>query len=237
LSRTDFERFGGGAHATQVLQLAGPMMITLYYSPGACSLAAHVALEEAQADFEAKRIAIADGDNIKPEFLAINPRGFVPALDVDGQVITENVAVLIYVASRFPEAQLLPFDHAFALARAIQQMVFLSGSLHIAYAQLWRPHRFTADENVHEQISEGGRERILNYHAEIERQLAETAYFAGDEYSLVDPYLLVFYRWGKRIGIEMSYPHWAEHSRIVLQRPAVRRAIEREGLAFPDFLP
>ena len=213
-------------------------MIKLHYSPGACSLAPHIALEETGAEFEARRVAIAEGDNRKPDYLAVNPHGFVPALEADGEAITENVAVLTYIASRFPEARLLPFEDPIALARALSRMAFLSSSVHIAFAQLWRPGRFTADESVHRQIIAGGRERILRYFAEIDARLSESAWLAGDEMTLADPAVLVFFRWGNRIGLDMScYPHWTAHSRRRLERPAVRRALAREGLAAGDFLP
>lgn len=212
-------------------------MITLYYSPGACSLAPHIALEEAGADFATQRVGLAEGDNWKPDYLAVNPRGYVPALEVDGEVITENIAVLTYIASRFPETHLLPFDEPLALARVLQQMAFLSASLHIAYAQYWRAQRFTPDESVHRQIIEGGRLRILGYYGEIDERLAKSAYLAGERVTLADPYVLVFFRWGNRIGLDMNYRHWAAHSRKMLERPAVQRALEREGLAAADFLP
>ncbi len=213
-------------------------MIKLYYSPGACSLAPHIALEESGEEFETQRVAIAEGDNSKPDYLAVNPLGFVPALEADGEVITENVAVLTYIAGRFPEARLLPFGQPLALARALTQMAFLSSSVHIAFAQVWRPHRFTPDESVHPQIVAGGRARILRYYAEIDERLAGSAWLAGDKMTLADPYVLVFFRWGNRIGIDMSaWPHWAAHSRRMLERPAVQRALAREGLAAGDFLP
>lgn len=212
-------------------------MTRLYYSPGACSLAPHIALEETGAPFEARRVAIAEGDNGKPDFLAVNPRGFVPALEADGEVITENVAVMTYIAARYPEAALLPLADPLGLARAMMRMAFLASSVHVAYAQLWRPHRFTADEVVHPAIVEGGRRRIVGQQAEIEAVLSRSRYFAGDAYTLADPYLLVFFRWGNRIGLDMRYPHWAAHSEALLARPAVRRALRTEGLTAAEFLP
>ena len=212
-------------------------MIKLYYSPGACSLAPHIALEEAGADFDAQRVMLAAGENRRADYLAVNPHGFVPALEADGEVITENLAVQTYIARRFPEANLLPFDNPLLLARALQQMAFLAASVHVAFAQVWRPQRFTEDASVHEQIIDGGRRRILGFYAEIDDRLARSAYLAGEQMTLADPYVLVFFRWGNRIGLDMSYPHWAAHSRGMLDRPAVQRALEREGLDAADFLP
>ena len=212
-------------------------MTRLYYSPGACSLAPHIALEETGAPFEARRVAIADGDNSKPDYLAVNPHGFVPALEAGGEVVTENIAVMSWIAARYPEAALLPFEDAAGLARAMMRMAFLASSVHIAYAQLWRPHRFTPDAAAHPAIMEGGRRRIVGQQAEIEAILSRSRYFAGDDYTLADPYLLVFFRWGNRIGLDMRYPHWTRHSEELLTRPAVQRALETEGLAAAEFLP
>jgi glutathione S-transferase len=211
-------------------------MVTLYYSPGACSLAPHIVLEESGKPFEARKVALADGENWKPEFLAVNPTGFVPALVVEGEVITENLAVLTYLGTRYPELALLPLDQPRALARCYKQMAFLSASLHIAYAQLWRPQRFTPDESAHPQIVKGGRERIIRYNSDIDRQLAQSKYFAGNEITLADPYLFVFFRWGNRIDVDMDFPHWQAHSQRMLARPAVQRTLKREGLDPGDFL-
>ncbi|HYD36828.1 MAG TPA: glutathione S-transferase N-terminal domain-containing protein [Allosphingosinicella sp.] len=212
-------------------------MTRLYYSPGACSLAPHIALEETGAPFEARRVSIADGANKEPDYLAVNPHGFVPALEADGEVIAENLAVMAYIAARHPQAALLPFADPPGLARAMMRMAFLASSVHIAYAQLWRPHRFTSDAAAHPAIVEGGRRRIVGQQAEIEAVLSRSRWFAGDAYTLADPYLLVFFRWGNRIGLDMGYPRWAAHSEAMLARPAVQRALRTEGLAAAEFLP
>lgn len=213
-------------------------MIKLYYSPGACSLAPHIALEEAGAEFEAVRVAIADGDHKKPEFLAINPRGFVPALDLDGTIIVENIAIQAAIATRYPEAGLIPFGDAVATGRCFQIMSFLAATLHIAFAQFWRAERFTEDVSAHPAIIEGGRARIVSGFGEIDARLRDSHYLAGDSYTVADAYAFVFFRWGNRIGIDMTaYPGWMAHSERLLDRPAIQRTLEREGLPRSAFLP
>ena len=91
-------------------------MLKLFYAPGSCALASHVALEEVGAEYEAVRVDLRANDQRKPEYLAINPKGRVPALVTDKGVLTENPAILAFVAQSFPEARLAPLDDAFAFA-------------------------------------------------------------------------------------------------------------------------
>ena len=116
----------------------------LYHTPGACSMACHIALEEAGAAFEP--VVVPRGQNRTAEYLAVHPRGFVPVLEQDdGQRLTEAAAILLHVARRFPEARLLPEAGTVEEARAFEWLMWLTNSLHIAYACLWRPERFTDD--------------------------------------------------------------------------------------------
>src|SRR5689334_12295831 len=100
--------------------------LRLYYAPGACSLAPHVALEEAGAAFEVRRVDLAAGEQRREEYLAINPLGRVPALTVDDTTICENIAILTYVAQRFAYARLLPLESPLALGRAYEIMSWLA---------------------------------------------------------------------------------------------------------------
>jgi glutathione S-transferase len=132
-------------------------MLTLYYSPGACSLASHVALEEAGAPYEAKVISTAKGEQKTPEYLAINPRGKVPALRADNDVVTENVAILSYVARAFPDAKLLPHD-PLEEARCLSTMAWLSNTVHPGFTRVFRPERFAAEPSAHEAVKSSGRD-------------------------------------------------------------------------------
>lgn len=206
------------------------MIPVLYYSPGACSLAPHICLEEIGAPYETVRVSLADGEQTKPEYLAINPRGQAPALAVNGRVLTENLAILAYLAERHPGANLLPED-AWERAQALSWMGFLSSSAHIAFAQIWRPARFVGETADHEDVKATGRRNALAAFAQIEAYLVGKNWAADDRFGVLDAYFLVFYRWGWRIGIDMAaYPAWTAQARRVAERPAVQRVVAREGI-------
>jgi glutathione S-transferase len=131
-------------------------MLTLFYSPGACSLAPHIVLEELGLEFERRPVLIAEGQHLSREYLKINPRGRVPTLIADGTVITEVPAILPYLASLKRDAGLLPPDGSLDLAKTHEFAGWLSSTLHIAYAQLWRPERFLP-EDVPVRLSADGR--------------------------------------------------------------------------------
>ena len=212
-------------------------MITLYYSPGACSLAPHIILEEAGAPYEAVRVTIAEGLTRTPEYLAINPRARVPALVVQGRTVTENAAILTYLANLFPHAGLIP-PNLLDQARVQELLSFFASSVHIAFAQIWRAERFTSDEKAHAALQEGGRHAVARYFDEIEGLLAGRDWLLPGRFTVADPYPFVFFRWGRRIGMDMNgYPAWREHSERMLSRSSVQRALAREGLDRTEFLP
>ncbi|HYB57173.1 MAG TPA: glutathione S-transferase, partial [Alphaproteobacteria bacterium] len=114
-------------------------MLKLYFSPGACSMASRLTLEESGAKYEEQLTSIAKGEQKSEAYLKINPRGKVPALRLDdGSVVVENTAILTYIAHRFPEAGLLPKDPA-AEARSISMMAWLSNTVHPAFTHIFRP--------------------------------------------------------------------------------------------------
>lgn len=208
----------------------------LYYSPGACSLAPHIALEELGIAYDATRVTIAEGLNTRPEYLAVNPRGRVPALafsDGDGEkILTEASAIMILLARRFPQAQLLPEDTD-QFVRAVEWMSWLGSTLHqTGVRMVLRPDRFVSDPSVADKVAEKGREMVRSGMADIESRLTDKAWALGDRYSLVDAYLLVFFRWGNRVGLPMraDFPHFTRVMDVVRARPAVQRAVEQEGI-------
>lgn len=209
--------------------------LTLFYSPGACSLAPHVVLEELDIPFETVRVPVREGANLRPEYLAVNPRGRVPALRIGDEVVTENPAILLWLASAKPDAGLLPPVGSLGHARVLEWLAWLSSSLHIAFAQLWRAPRFVgadAPPSVTLPIQSHGRALIAQYFGEIDTRLAGRRFALGDDYSLVDANLLPFYRWGGLIGLDMrdDYPAWTAQAERVIARPAVRRVLEIESI-------
>lgn len=206
-------------------------MLTFYYAPGSSSMAAHIALEEAAAAYEGKLVDESKGEQRSAAYLKINPRGKVPALELDdGTVITENVAIQTYIARTHPQAQLLPSDPP-AEARAFSLMSFFASSVHVAFAHLWRPERYTDEPSAFAGIKAKGRRTFFDCCREIDGLLAGKRWFLG-QFSTVDGYGLVFYSWGKRIELPMhELGNYTAHKDRMLKRPAVRRTLAQEGIA------
>ena len=210
-------------------------MLKLYYSPGACSLVPHIALEEARANFVALRIPIADGGHLRPEYLAINPHARIPALGTCGGVITENIAVMNFIADEFGAAGSVPRDDPYVAARCNELLGWFSSSVHVAFAQIWRGSRFTDDESLWRALEAGGRKVLSRQFDEIEALCVEEWLVRGG-FTAADSYALTFLRWAKRIGFHISrYPQWVALAGRVLERPATKRALEREGLTAEEF--
>ena len=213
------------------------MGLKLFYSPGACSLATHIALEEAGADFEPVLVTLAQGEHLKPEYLAINPHARVPALAIDGGVITENIAILNFIADLFGAEGSVPRGDPQAGARCNELLGWFASSVHIAFAQVWRAERFTQDESVHAAIQQGGRDVLAQQFAEIDRLCAES-WLVDGVFTAADSYALTFFRWGRRIGFDMAaYGGWVGLAGRILERPEVGRVLEREGLTAEEFRP
>jgi glutathione S-transferase len=209
------------------------MKYTLYYSPGACSLAVHIALEELNKPYQLQLTSIPDGATASPEYLATNEKGRVPALLVDDVVITETPAILLFLAYENPGSKLVPAG-AYGLARCVEWFNWLSSTLHaVAFSQIWRSARFVPDGEPLESTIAKGRSNALDAYEYIEQKLRGRTWAVADAYSCVDSYLLVFYRWGNRIGIDMrsKFPVFTAHAQRVCDRPAVRAVLAREGVS------
>jgi glutathione S-transferase len=203
-------------------------MLTLFFCPGACSLASHIGLEETGAPYEAKPILLPKGQQRTEEYLKINPRGKVPALNVNGKILVENTAILTYLARRFPEKKLMPAEPADE-ARCIGTMCWFSSVVHPSYQRLHRPERFADSEVAHAAVKENGRKTFWANCQEIDAMFKGNEWIMGSEYTLVDPYALVFYGWGVRGGFPMkelsAYTAWQER---MMQRPTVKNIVEAE---------
>jgi glutathione S-transferase len=206
-------------------------------------MAAHIVLEEIGVPFELE-LVLSRGERegamtATPEWRAVNPKGRIPALSpVPGaaggasELLTELPAILLYLGLEHPVAGLLPPD-AVSLARAIEWMNWLSGSVHaMAYGQIWRAQRFSDEETALESIRASGRASLADHYDYVERLLADGRGWAlPSGYSVVDPYLLVFFHWGQRIGLSMrDYPAWSAATERMLARAPVQRVLEREGV-------
>lgn len=203
-------------------------MMTLYFSPGACSLASHIGLEETGAAYEIKPILLAKKQQRTEAYLKINPRGKVPTLDVDGKILVENTAILTYLARRFPEKGLLPADPA-EESRCIATMCWFSSVVHPSYQHFHRPERFADGEAAQAAVAATGRKSFWANCQELDSMCQRNDWIMGREYTLVDAYALVFYGWGTNSGFPMpelsAYTAWRER---MLKRPTVQKSVESE---------
>ena len=200
-------------------------MLTLYYAPGACSLASHIVLEESGEKYEGKRVDLAKGEQRTEAYLKIHPLGRVPALLLDnGEPLTENTAILPYLGKRFG---LWPKD-PLAEAKALSLIGYFASSVHPAHAHISRPERYATDKSYFPDIQEQGKKTFHGYLKQIDGILAGRQWFS-DQYSVLDPYGLLFYAWGLRrelpVGELKNYTAFKDR---MLQRPAVRRIVEDE---------
>ena len=203
----------------------------LYYSPGSCSLAPHIVLEEIGQPYEIELVSAMDGSTKSADYLKINPKARVPALAVEYDILTEAPAILVFLAMTHPKANLLSTS-AHSIARALEWMNWLSSGVHaLAVAQNWRVERFSDDQACYPGIKDKGMDNLKQSYDLVETKLAasKTDYVLGQQYSVVDPYLLVFFRWGNRLGLDMAtdYPVWSDHARRLLARPAVEKVLKR----------
>ncbi len=206
-------------------------MYHLYYSPGSCSMAVHITLEEVGADVELTRVLVPTGETTKAPYLAINPKGRVPALAFGGELLTEVPAILSYLALTHADAALLPTE-PLAHARTLEWLAWLASEVHPAFGQIWRPARSVTTPELHSDVQVRGRENVADRFADIETRLKDRAGFVvGGDYTIADPYLFVFYQWGRMEGFDMTdYPAFSAHAARVAARPATQQVLVREGL-------
>ena len=210
-------------------------MLKLFYSPGACSLVTHIALEEAGAEFEAVRVMLAEGEHLRPDYLVINPKARVPALGTEQAVGTENIALLNFIADLYGKEGSVPRDDPYAALRCNELLGWFASTVHIAFAQFWRAERFTDDTSVHDAIIAGGMRNLERHFSEIEA-LAGDDWLVPGRFTAADSYALTFFRWGKRIGMDLgSHAGLAALCERALARPAAQRAIATEGLDAEQF--
>jgi glutathione S-transferase len=197
----------------------------LYYFPGACSQAPHIVLIEAGLAFEAVRIDIRTKRlETGEDYLAINPKGQVPALELDdGSVLTENAVVLQYIADQAPDARLIPPYGTLARYRVLEWLNYIATELHKGFAPLFHP---SGEPRAHaiEEIS-----ARLDY---VERELGAGPYLGGAPFTIADSYLFVILGWARVFHLDFArWPALRAFRQRVGERPAVRAALHAEGLA------
>jgi glutathione S-transferase len=204
-------------------------MWKLFYAPGTCALASHIAMAEAGAEYEAVRLNFRTDDQRKPEYLAINPKGRVPALVTDHGVLTETPAILAFVAQSYPAAQLAPLRDAFAFARVQSFNSYLCSTVHVAHAHRMRGYRWVDDPAAIAAMQRKVPETVGECFGLIEREMFEGPWVMGQTYSICDPYLFTLAQWLEGDGVDPNrFPKIRDHHVRMSARAAVKRAIAEE---------
>jgi glutathione S-transferase len=209
-------------------------MFKLYYAPGTCALATHIALEEAGAPYEAVRLDFAARAQRSPDYLAINPKGRVPALVTENGTLTETPALLVYVAQRFPAAELAPLSDPFALARVQEFNSYLCSTMHVAHAHGRRGARWADDAAAIEAMKRKVPATMTECAELIEHKLLRGPWVMGEQYTICDPYLFTIGTWLEGDDVDTTkLPRLMEHRKRMLARPAVQKAVAAEGTQIP----
>ena len=202
-------------------------MLKLYYSPGACAMASHIALEESGATYEAIGIDLSKGEQKTPEYLAINPAGVTPALETERGVITQNAAILAFIAQTRPQQNLAPIGDPYRMARFNAFNGWLGSSLHPALGKVLfsRP---PLEGEARAEAAGAAQSRLQL----VEDSLLEGPWVMGDAYTLADGYLMVFERWARSVDLldPARFPGLNAHLDGVQKRAAVQRVLAAEDL-------
>ena len=205
-------------------------MLAFYYAPNTCALASHIALEEAGAAYEPRRVDFASAEQTKPDYLKVNPKARVPALVTDRGVLTENPAILVYVAQTYPSARLAPLEDPFAFAELQAFNSYLCSTVHVAHAHRVRGYRWADEPEAREAMKKKVPQSVGACFELIERQFFRGPWVMGETYTIADPYLFTLASWLEGDGVDpRAYPRVREHRSRMAERPAVKRALAQEA--------
>lgn len=206
------------------------MALKLYYAPRTCALASHIALEEAGATYEAVRVNFADGEQRKPEYLKVNPKGRVPALATGRGILTETPAILAFVAQSFPAAKLAPLDDPFAFAEMQAFNSYLCATVHVAHAHKLRGTRWSDDPAAHESMRAKVAQNMADCFGLIEQDMLKGPWVLGEAYSVADAYLFTIASWLEGDGVDPKrFPKVLDHRKRMAARPAVMRTLSQQA--------
>lgn len=206
-------------------------MYTLYYSPGACSMAVHFLLNEVGAEFKLENTSLAEGKNRSPEFQKLNPRGQIPVLiDEDGDVIREGGSILIHLCEKY-NSPLLPKEGK-ERARALEWLMFCNSTLHPAYARGFFVMRNTEDENAKEQLLSVVGTNINKLWEEIEERLGQHKYLCGDKMTIADVLMTVIANWSGRFSDIKIGTRTKNLLREVSLLPSYQKALAAEQVEY-----
>ena len=199
----------------------------LFIKPGACSLSPHIVLEELGLPYETEVVDLAKKTTASgQDFLAINPKGYVPALQLDsGELLTEGPAIVQYLADLAPEKQLAPANGSVARYQLQSWLTFIGTEVHKSFSPFFNPKA----PQEWKDIARANLERRLAY---VAQQLEGRDYLLGSEFSVADAYLFTVLNWSKFIKLDLgAWPLLVAYQARVAARPAVQAALKAEGLA------
>jgi glutathione S-transferase len=203
-------------------------MRKLYYLKGSCAIAPHIVLEWIGEPYQA--ILLEEGSTWRAEYLAINPRGLVPALVENDRVLTENVAILMHLADQTPTANFTP-PIGMQRSQMLSWLVFLSSTVHPAYATLWHTERFTTQVEQYDAVEEAAETRISIAYSDIDQHLADNEFVLGSSKTVADAYLYVFGRWGRTLQKPTQlYSNFNRFTEVMEEDEAVQRVLAQQGL-------
>ena len=202
---------------------------TFYSAAHSCGLATHIALHEANAQFDLVKIDFKSQEQQSPEYLRVNPKGRVPALVTSHGILTETPALLSFVAQSHPDALLAPLDDPFALAQIQELMSYLASTVHVAHAHKPRASRWADDPAAQAAMVAKVTENMAACADYLESRFVGP-WALGDDYTIADTYLFTVTRWIRNDGVDLSrYPKLADHLERVTNRPATQRALSEIG--------
>jgi len=203
----------------------------LYVAPKTCARVATIALEEIGVPFETELVRLPQKQQKSPEYLAINPKGKVPAMLVDGVPITENVSILSWLNQSYPEAQLLPkTNSSFEHYQQMADISFVSGTVHPFVTRIAMPSKFAKSADAIAQVKETAIAEVRAYAQLIDDRYSRGTWWHGDQWSIMDAY--IFWAWTRMVGEgfpEADYPNVMDLCKRIQERPSVQRAMQREA--------
>ena len=200
-------------------------MLTLHYAPGTIAAAVAITLNEAQADYDRVRVDFSKGEQRGAAYLAINPKGRVPALETPQGILTECSAILDFIAATHPKAGLVP-DDPFEAARMRSVMTYLASTMHVNHAHGMRGARWADDEASWADMKRKVPQTMAESAAYVEDHGMTGPFALGDRFSLADPYLFLVSTWLPGDGVDIArYPKLAAFNASMWERPSVRIAL------------
>ena len=204
----------------------------LYYAPGTCALASHIALEELGMVYEAEQVNLKNKTCASGDYYQVNPKGSVPAIRMDnGEVLTEGVAILQYLGDLKPEKGIVPAWGTIERYRVMELLSHISTDLHKSYTPLFFPMRYVRDEKAQDELKGSIREMLTPRLTGMNAMLAGKNFLMGDQFTIADCYFFTIMTWNKLVGIDTSkWGNIASYMARLEKRPSVQKAMKAQGL-------